>query len=451
MKHLKKDTAGGTVRKRLCGFHSMNSCLYKMHSHHNLAVQGWDLWIQFRYVCDLKRSRVFDGVVNFVCHCSCDFGFHFSCFTLVAEHFSVPWSPTPEDASGNYIFNKWWCPKWCFQHQRQFHTDLQWIAKWIQRMEKADFLVSLQDEIVETSWWVRAEHHREFDRPAVLGGFSRTLTSLMPRRRQPFRTSWRPWTSTSSTMIEFNCLRILMHTLALAGNKAKLFSTMWRTTTISWRSWNVMAFNYLLKSKDGIYFANAIWLRNNVRWLPWRLPLWRRMPSSRPSTWFLDKITRHLFSPIAISKGKEKAEDMQLLKMMMNRSTSRKSPTTTPMTGRGRMATTRLTRPMATPMVGTPMTLIRRLSTSRTMRTAPRLMVLKCLGLKSMTKYTPRTWMPGRGSQISSLQEASTPSWRLVMVPACPLAFPVLLLARAIREEKGKQRRVQKAKVVVRL
>ena len=63
------------------------------------------------YVGTLKKVRSCDGVVNFVCHCSCDFGFYFSCFTLVAEHFSVPWSPTPEDASGNYIFNKWWCPK----------------------------------------------------------------------------------------------------------------------------------------------------------------------------------------------------------------------------------------------------------------------------------------------------------------------------------------------------
>ena len=147
---------------------------------------------------------------------------------------------------------------------------------------------------------------------------------------------------------------------------------------------------------------------------------------------------------------KGKAEAMQPLMMMTSRSTSRKSPTTTPTTGRGRMDTMRLTRPTATLMAGTPMTLTRRPSISRTLRTAPRPIALKCLGLKSMTKCTPRTWMPRKGSQTLSLQEASTPSWRLVMVQACPLAFPVHRPALATREEKERWRRAPRGKVAVR-
>ena len=131
----------------------------------------------------------------------------------------------------------------------------------------------------------------------------------------------------------------------------------------------------------------------------------------------------------------------------MSQSTSKKSPMTTPTTGRGRTVTMRLTRPMAALMVGTPMTSTRRRFTSRTLRTAPRPIALTCLGLKSMIKSTPRTWMHVKGSQTSSSPEASTPSWRLAMVLACLLGSPVPLPVLAIREEKERQRRVQRAKV----
>jgi len=78
-------------------------------------------------------------------------------------------------------------------------------------------------------------------------------------------------------------------------------------------------------------------------------------------------------------KGKGRGYAVLSSRMMMRPSTFRKSPTTTPMTGLGRMGTMRLTRPMAPSMAGL------------------KLIAPRCLGWKSLIRSMQRTWMPESG------------------------------------------------------
>ena len=376
------------------------------------------------------------------------FGFYFSCFTLVAEHFSVPWSPTLEDAWDN-VFYQWWPLEWRLQCKRQLHTAVLRTAKykeWRKRISlyhykrklakrPGESVLNIIGSLTGSAWRLLedfdiADAEKETAFPDVL--------KILDKHFQYDDRVQLPSDFDAYFGLSRKQGQTLLNYVTDHDDQLKKLERHGIQLPAAVQGWHLLRKSNLTKEQRQMITLKAPTLEKNAIVEALYLILGQDHKASvNPDRHFPRK-----------GKGRGYAvfeDDDEAIY-------SRKSPTTTPMTGLGRMDTLRLMRPTASLMVGlTPMTLARRPSTFRTMTTAPRLTAPRCPGWKSLTKSMPPTWMPANASQTWSWLGDSTPSLLLVMVlqQVCLLEFRVRLPAPATREARERWRRVQKERVVV--
>ena len=209
-----------------------------------------------------------------------------------------------------------------------------------------------------------------------------------------------------------------------------------------------MGSNFLNQFKDGISSGSATWAENNVSWSTWELRLSRRARSLKPCT---SSSARTIRPPFNLTVDTLASQRVVAMWPRMKRPTI-KMTLMMVVIGPPRMATTRLTRPMACMMIGFRRirTLTRRPSTtSMMMMLAPPLMVQRFPGWRSTIRSTRHILMPGRDSQTYVSREVSFLLLLLVILQLETFHLECCRLQEAPppREEKEKQRR-EKEKVV---